>query len=254
MLTVDFDKLQLQPGDLLLDLGCGEGRHALSAYALADVHAIALDLGFEDLQTAQTRYRESFAELDTADKTFAPLNANGYALPFADHTFDKIICSEVLEHIPDFLQVLREIKRVLKPGGIFCATVPRYWPEKICWLLSDEYPNTPGGHIRIFTAPGLRREIELTGFQFQSRHWAHALHSPFWWLKCIFWGNDDAWPVRQYHRLLVWDLMKKPWLTQTLEKLLNPIMGKSVALYFTADDNLAAAEVAEDVPRQEAAA
>ena len=242
MLTVDFSKLQLQPGDRLLDLGCGEGRHALSAYASMDIHAIALDLGYQDLKTAQSRYQEHFAEPDNPRKTFSLLNANGYSLPFADHTFDKVICSEVLEHVPDFLQVLREIKRVLKPGGTFCATVPRYWPEKICWALSKEYPNTPGGHIRIFTAGGLRREIELTGFNFQSRHGAHALHVPFWWLKCIFWGNDDAWLVRQYHRLLVWDLMEKPWLTQALEKLLNPIMGKSIALYFTADDGLTASD------------
>ena len=64
-------------------------------------------------------------------------------------------------------------------------------------------------------------------------HWAHALHSPYWWLKCLFWSSADSNPlVKAYHRLLVWDLMQQPWLTRTLERLLNPLMGKSVAMYF----------------------
>ncbi len=55
----------------------------------------------------------------------------------------------------------------------------------------------------------------------------------FWWLKCLFWNNqDDNWLVRQYHRLLVWDLMEQPALTRVMEKCMNPIMGKSVVMYF----------------------
>jgi hypothetical protein len=43
--------------------------------------------------------------------------------------------------------------------------------------------------------------------------------------------------VRTYHKLLVWDLMRRPWMTRTLDALLNPIMGKSVVLYFTKQDD-----------------
>ena len=99
-----------------------------------------------------------------------------------------------------------ELWRVLKPGGLFCASVPRRWPEKICWALSEGYYQVPGGHIRIFRSRELRGEIEQLGFDHYHRHWAHALHAPFWWLKCLFWNNQDGnWLVRQYHRLLVWD-------------------------------------------------
>ena len=96
------------------------------------------------------------------------------------------------------------------------------------------------GHIRIFDGRALRAEIIALGFEFQKRHWAHALHSPFWWLKCLWWGSqDESRIIKLYHRMLVWDLMEKPWLTQTLEKILNPIMGKSVVMYFKkADENL----------------
>ncbi|HCG70405.1 MAG TPA: SAM-dependent methyltransferase, partial [Gammaproteobacteria bacterium] len=54
-----------------------------------------------------------------------------------------------------------------------------------------------------------------------------------WWLKCLLWDSaDDNVLVRGYHRMLVWDLMQRPWLTQTLDRLFNPVLGKSVVMYF----------------------
>ncbi len=232
MQTVDFGHFPLQSGDLVLDLGCGEGRHVISAYLAADVHSVGVDLSLEDLCTTREKFA-GFREPDNPAKSFGLSSANALALPFADDTFDKVICSEVLEHIPDYRGALREIERVLKPGGLFCASVPRRWPEQICWALSEGYYKVPGGHIRIFRGRELREEIEQLGFQHYHRHWAHALHVPFWWLKCLFWQHrDDNWLVRQYHRLLVWDLMQQPALTRVLEKLMNPVMGKSVVMYF----------------------
>jgi ubiquinone/menaquinone biosynthesis C-methylase UbiE len=230
--TVDFSHFPLHTGDLVLDLGCGEGRHVISAYIEADVHSVGVDLSVDDLRTTQEKF-SGFDEPDNPAKSFGLSSANALELPFADDTFDKVICSEVLEHIPDYRGALREIERVLKPGGLFCASVPRRWPEKICWALSEDYHQVPGGHIRIFRSRELRGEIEQLGFEHYYRHWAHALHVPFWWLKCLFWNNqDDNWLVRQYHRLLVWDLMEQPALTRVMEKCMNPIMGKSVVMYF----------------------
>ncbi|MEE4661287.1 MAG: SAM-dependent methyltransferase, partial [Halieaceae bacterium] len=77
------------------------------------------------------------------------------------------------------------------------------------------------------------QQIEDLGMQHYYRHWAHALHAPFWWLKCLFWERQDSNPlVRLYHRFLVWDLMDRPWVTRVLERALNPLMGKSVVMYF----------------------
>lgn len=232
MQTVDFAHLPLSAGDVVLDLGCGEGRHVISAYVEANVTAVGVDLAHHDLVTTRDKF-EPFAEPDNRAKHFILSSANALQLPFADNTFDKVICSEVLEHIPDYRGALAEIERVLKPGGLFCASVPRAWPEWVCWRLSSAYHQVEGGHLRIFKAVALRRQIESLGFRFYHRHWAHALHAPFWWLKCLFWEyQDQSRLVAWYHRLLVWDLLEQPRLTRTLERWLNPLMGKSVVLYF----------------------
>ncbi|HEY5679623.1 MAG TPA: class I SAM-dependent methyltransferase [Pseudomonadales bacterium] len=244
--TVDFARLKLAPGDNVLDLGCGEGRHAITAYLREAVTVVGMDLSLGDLTTARQRYGE-FRDGDDASRRVDFILATGHNLPFADATFDKVICAEVLEHIHDYENVLGEIHRVLKPGGTLAVSVPRFGPEWLCWRLSDDYHQVEGGHVRIFRSRELRRSIEAcapepagarpvagkTQLSFQSRHFAHGLHSPYWWLRCLFWRRGESvWPVRLYHRFLVWDLMRKPLLTRVLERALNPLIGKSVVMYF----------------------
>ncbi|MDO8862770.1 class I SAM-dependent methyltransferase [Haliea sp. E1-2-M8] len=238
MQTVDFRYFALHRGERVLDLGCGEGRHVIAAYILGEVHAVGVDLSGEDLRKAQQRFAE-FAEPGNERKQLDLTEASALALPFPDASFDKVICSEVLEHIPDYRAALREVRRVLKPSGLLCVSVPRRWPERLCWALSKRYHQTPGGHLRIFRAERLWAEVEQLGFVGFHRHGAHALHGPYWWLRCLFWREGEQhWLVRQYHRLLVWDMLRAPWLTRTLEKWLNPIMGKSVVFYFRQEASL----------------
>jgi SAM-dependent methyltransferase len=234
MLTVDLRSLNLKNGDHVLDLGCGEGRHLHAMYYDAKVHAVGVDLSFDDVVKTRQGFERYPDTSENEGQAFSLTVANALTLPFADDAFDKIVCSEVLEHIPDYKSALNEIERILKPGGVLAVSVPRYWPEWLCWRLSPEYHNTPGGHVRIFRSYELKSDVVQTGLEHFRSHWAHGLHSPYWWLKCIVWEKRDTWPpIKLYHRFLVWDLMKRPLLTRMLEKIADPLMGKSVVLYFS---------------------
>lgn len=233
MLTVDYDRLGIGPGTQIIDVGCGAGRHSFEAYRRgADVIAFDQDAaGLADVDTLLQAMGEAGEAPESAKAQVVVGDA--LALPYPDDSFDSVIASEILEHIPEDDAAITELIRVLKPGGTLAVTVPRWLPERICWLLSDAYHANEGGHVRIYRADELRAKLTGGGLTFTHSHHAHGLHSPFWWLKCAV-GVDrpDHPAVKAYHRLLVWDMMSQPKLTRATEAVLNPFVGKSVALYF----------------------
>lgn len=235
MLTIQPDRLALKPGDRVLDLGCGRGRHVYALYwGSTPVHVVGADLSVEEVKATADGFFDLPPPDASPDRSASLSAADAARLPFADASFDAVICSEVLEHVPDPDAALAEIVRVTRPGGQVALSVPRWWPEKICWALSDDYSQTPGGHVRIFRERQLRAAAERTGLETEARHWAHALHSPYWWLQCALWPRRETSAlVSLYRRFLEWDLMKRPVLTRALEALLNPVMGKSVVIYFS---------------------
>ena len=233
MLTANYDILGLKSGDKILDLGCGFGRHAFEA-ARRGASVVALDAGRDEVEGVAATFAAmaEAGELSRENLHVAAVQGDALAIPFPDGTFDRVICSEVLEHIPDDIGAMRELARVLRPGGTMAITVPRFGPELINWALSDAYHNVPGGHIRIFRKSQIKKRLSLVGMKVTSHHYAHGLHSPYWWLKCLVGTkNDQNWFVRQYHKLLVWDIVKGPRTTRILEKVLAPIMGKSIIIY-----------------------
>ncbi len=238
MLTVDFDRLGLRPDELLLDVGAGTGRHAREGVARG-ARVVAVDLDADSLRQADASLDEALSA-----RRHLCLRADALRLPFADASIDRLVISEVLEHIPDDGGALAEAWRVLRPGGRMAVTVPRWLPERICWALSREYHDFPGGHVRIYRGDELEARVRDAGFEPLGRGHAHALHSPYWWLKCAVGVDRDDHPaVKAYHRLLLWDIFKRPRSTRLLEKALNPLLGKSLVLYF--EKPAAAARVAQ---------
>jgi SAM-dependent methyltransferase len=246
MLTVDFDRLGVRRSTKVIDVGCGAGRHAFEAYRRgADV--VAFD------QDATELFRVEAILTAMADNGEAPASAtaqavvgDALALPYADETFDCVIASEILEHIPQDDAAIAELIRVLRVGGTLAVTVPRWLPERVCWWLSDEYHSNEGGHVRIYRANQLRAKFSHRGLALTHTHHAHGLHSPFWWLKCaVGVSHSDHPAVSAYHRMLVWDLMHRPRITRVADAVLNPLVGKSVAMYFVKPEG---AQVSADVP------
>ena len=232
MLTVDYDRLGVVRGERLLDLGCGGGRHAFQAVRVG-ARVVALDA--QAGEVAQVRATIG-AMLDAGevrpDDDAGVVQGNALRLPFADGSFDRVIASEVLEHIPEDAEAMVELARVLRPGGTMAVTVPRFGPEAVNWALSDDYHNVPGGHVRIYRRSTLLERLRRAGLRPLASHHAHALHSPYWWLRCwVGPRRHDHLLVRAYHRLLVWDITRAPRLTRTTERLLNPLLGKSLVVY-----------------------
>lgn len=232
MLTVDFDRLDIKPGDLLLDLGCGAGRHTFEALKRG-ASVVPADLDRSNLPVVAAMGAAMIDEGEArSDAMATPVQSDALALPYADSSFDVVIISEVLEHIPNDQAAMTEIVRVLKPGGAAVATVPRFWPERICWALSKTYTASAGGHVRIYRAADLIQRLEHAGLAFRSTHHAHAFHSPYWWVKCLVGvDRDDALPARAYKRFLEWQIVNRPPLADGLERALDPILGKSLVVY-----------------------
>lgn len=234
MLTVKFDRLPIGPDTLFLDAGAGFGRHAFEA-ARRGARVVALDFATDEVAAT----RATFAAMAQAgeinpDRLAGVIRGDATRLPFRDSSFGCIITSEVLEHIDDDVQALSELSRVLRPGGTLAATVPSWFPEKINWMLSDEYhaPFVPGGHVRIYSASELKSKIRAAGLALGHTHRAHGLHSPYWWLRCAVGpGRQDHPLVNAYKRFLEWDIVTSPRITRVLDKAISPVLGKSYVVY-----------------------
>jgi SAM-dependent methyltransferase len=240
VLTVRFDKLAglgVPAGAFVLDAGTGFGRHAFEL-ARRGYHTVALDQAGDEVEATHSTMM-AMAETGEVEQkhVVGVVRGDATALPFPDRTFDAVVTSEVLEHIPDDVGAIAELRRVLRRGGLVAVTVPARIPETINWMLSDEYhaPAVVGGHVRIYSATELKAKLRAVGLGVVASHHAHALHSPYWWLKCAVGVNDDDHPlVRRYRQFLEWDIVRQPRSTRTAERLLSPVLGKSLVLYAVA--------------------
>ncbi len=237
MITVDFDFLRrCDPAGLagarILDVGCGTGRHTAEACRLPAAEVFGVDLKHDDLGRARERMALHAGLGEHGGGSWHLAAADVTRLPFADDSFDLVICSEVLEHVEAERLAWQELLRVLKPGKLLAVSVPRRLPERICWRLSREYRQAEGGHLRIYRRKDLLRRMTGAGARPCRLHYAHSLHTPYWWLRCLVGpGRENHCLVRGYHRLLVWDMMRRPRPTRWLERLLDPVIGKSLVVY-----------------------
>ncbi len=234
MITFEPRKITLAPQARVLDIGCGSGRHATAVYQRWQAFIIAADRSLDDLTSARCNLVWHDTHGFHRNGRWHLIGADINDLPFASGSFDLVICSEVLEHVPDHGRALAEISRVTRPGGRLVLSVPRYWPERLCWRLSTAYVQSPGGHIRIYSRKELIGIALKAGLQYHGHHFAHSLHTPYWLLKCLLGlENEHHLLVRYYKRFLEWYILQHPRLLPKIEKLLNPLLGKSIVMYFS---------------------
>jgi len=231
MLTIDYDLLEIKDGERVLDVGCGEGRHSWEACKRNNCLVYALDLEQDNLKKAHYALYLMEQKGEVKGKWLLT-RGNITSLPFRDASFDKIICSEVLEHIADDHLAIAELVRVLKDNGTLAVSVPSYLPETICWKLSGDYHGKPGGHIRIYRAVEIVTKLKQHNLNLYAVRHKHALHS-FYWISRSLFGvrNEKALIPALYHKFLVWDIYKNTKPVRLIDDFLNKFFSKSLVLY-----------------------
>jgi len=127
-------------GAMVLDAGAGDGRYS--------VHFEHANYEAADICELERNYDKIKYQCDLTD------------IPVEDERFDVVVCTQVLEHVPEPLAVLKELSRVLKPGGTLYISAPLYYPE---------------------------HEVPYDFFRYTQFGWKHLLNQASYEIKTIEW-------------------------------------------------------------------
>ena len=161
-----LEYLELGDGTQVLDAGCGTGFYLVAIETLTGASTTGLDSDGGRLASAEGHgVRARLVRGDIQQ------------LPFASESFDRVLMSEVLEHVPDDLSALREAHRVLRPGGVVALSVPHarypFWwdPINATWIALGGSPIRRGpiagiwsNHERLYEPSDLLALLERSGF------------------------------------------------------------------------------------------
>lgn len=230
IVNVDFRRhFHVQPGERVLDLGCGNGRHTLEA-ARYPGRIVGVDISREDLQAAKFMYDDLKRKGAVGRADFIIGDAQN--LPFKDGAFDKSLCTETFEHVPDDRRSIDEFLRVTKPDAQVCVSVPAYWPERAYWSLSWEYWHSPGGHVRWYRPDEMRGILEEHGMTVEFQRRRHASQSLYWFLRCIHGlPNENFPPVKLTWKLINVHHNRRIKALEYIETLASLLIGKDLILY-----------------------
>ena len=156
-------------GDKVLDAGCGDGFYLHLMSKLSDAYSVGLDDNPKALELAKG-YAQS--------KRLKLVKGDVLKMPFKDNTFNKIVCSEVLEHLPNDVVGLKEFGRVLQKDGLVAITVPSnnypfLW-DPINWYTERFFnfhfkdgfwAGVWNQHFRLYTPKMLRKAVKDAGFK-----------------------------------------------------------------------------------------
>ena len=229
--AIDPAKLDLRPGGRLLDVGCGTGRHLLELSRHTGA-LVGLDFAIEDLRAMRYMFAITAKERPVA-ATVHIVRGGGERLPFPASSFDQVICTETLEHVPDDRAILCELMRVLRPGGVVAISVPDEYSERLLWRLSPRYRNTPGGHVRIYRRKDIKRLMQEGGAQPFAVEYRHSLETVRWVIHPVVdreWGKPGL--ITRGIRWLLDSPSHRNWrVLAWADALGSYVLPKSIVLY-----------------------
>ena len=231
VVNVDYwRRFRIQPGDRVLDLGAGNGRHTLEA-ARWPCTVVAVDIDNEELRRGRYMFHADNNRGRMAGWADF-LRGDAEHLPFANGAFDRIIATEVLEHVFDDQRAIGELARVLKPGGAFVISCPHHRAERLFWALSWDYWHSPGGHIRIYGGRELQRRLAESGLPVSQSVGRHAYQSVYWTIRCLFGKDRPGFTVtRLWWQFIEWHLQARNPIFEAIESALDRILPKDYVHY-----------------------
>lgn len=173
-----FSGVPISAEDVVLDAGCGEGG-VVAFCARRGAHIIAVDMHEATLETARkllakTTARKIECYCSTAD-----------SIPVADALASRIICTEVLEHVDDPAQVIKELYRVGQPGALYVFSVPEILSEALLKKVGPESYFRAPNHVRVFEREAFAETIRAGGLEIVS-HTMTGFFWSIWW--ALYWG------------------------------------------------------------------
>ncbi len=229
--SIDTALLDIGPDDRVIDLGCGTGRHVLELCKSPGT-ILGADLSRHDLRVGRYLIEMMRREGDVRARVHW-LQTAGERLPFVDGAFDRVICTETLEHVDDDGVLARELVRVLKPGGILAVSVPDEFSEKIFWRLSKNYRTHAGGHVRIYERARIVELMRQAGLAPFAVRYRHSLETLYWLSHVAFWSDwGKQGPItRVFRRVLDSQTTRQSRIVTALDDIGNRILPKSIVVY-----------------------
>ena len=219
-----YEGFSIGPDDVVVDVGCGDGSLSLFA-ANQKAKVIATDVCPNSVELTRAKLKKSPA------REFEVHVSDSLPLPLEDNVATKIICREVLEHVPDPAAVMKELVRVGKPGAQFLITVPDPLGESVQKKIAPPEYWAPPNHLRVFGREEFGQLLEQGGLEIEHRHF-HGFYWSIWWI--LFWaaGQELGEPEKPilHHWTATWDeLISKPE-SRHIKDALEEFMPKSQIL------------------------
>tara|TARA_R110001599_G_scaffold145321_1_gene327606 strand:- start:57609 stop:58388 length:780 start_codon:yes stop_codon:yes gene_type:complete len=218
----------VRAADRVIDVGCGDGA-LIHFCAKLGAEVVFIDRDETALAKTEAKIAASPARAHRA------IQSDCNPIPLPDNAGDLVICTEVLEHVPDPEVFLRELVRVTRPGGQLLITVPDSRSEQfIAATAPPQYFMEPN-HIRIFTAQQFRDLVQSAGLEIESQQFVGCFWSIYWplsWLTC---EPDSGLPVDNPHPITdhwtrLWGAVQDHPQGHKIRNALNQLLPKAQSI------------------------
>ena len=188
-----FDGFRIQPADTVVDVGCGIGSF-VSFVARKGPAVVLIDMDPEKVSSALTRVRE------TSAREITPIVSDCAPIPLPDSMATAVICTEVLEHVPDPDVLMAELVRLGAPGARYLLSVPHSFSEGLQKKVAPDLYFQPPNHVRVFSEEAFKNLVMAHGLiidHFQSQGFFWSVYSAMVWSCDVSLGTPhpalDAW-------------------------------------------------------------